>query len=66
MKITKQNTVRADGYNTDKVRQCPKCHGDGLYMGNPDGGVAFEMTCEICEGFGLVMLDESDENSDHN
>ena len=56
MKITRENSRPAEGYDNETMRECPRCHGSGLYMGNPDGLEAYEMDCDVCDGRGVVML----------
>ena len=65
MKITQENSTQAPGYTNENVRTCPRCHGDGLYMGNPDGGGAKELECNICNGYGIVTLTKQEGNMEN-
>lgn len=56
MKITKQNSVRAEGYADENIRMCMQCNGDGLYMRSQHGGIAIETECVLCGGSGLVTF----------
>ena len=66
MIITKQNTNQAPGYSDghgnpdENIRTCPRCHGDGQYMGNQKGGFAYLIKCNMCDGNGVVALDNTE------
>lgn len=58
MKITQTNSDPAPGYDDVNIRTCPRCHGDGMCLGIPNGGFPYEMICEICSGDGIATLTE--------
>jgi DnaJ-class molecular chaperone len=58
MKPTRENTVIAEGYTDDNIRECPVCHGSGLTIMAVDGGFPSEVDCPGCEGFGVIIIEE--------
>ena len=59
-KYTSQNTTQATGYTDWHVRECPRCHGDGLtrinQTNNPNH--SGEAECMLCSGHGIITVEE--------
>lgn len=61
MKASKGNTVQAEGYENENIRECPVCHGSGLTTINTTNNpsdMGSERDCPQCGGRGVISLDE--------